>query len=280
MARDTQVALGAARASPVREEARAREEESPFASNFVTDKWVAFLASLLLPGFGQALSGSWSALPWFGVAVALAAGGQAADGHSPTVALLCWLSGLGLHFASAEHAKRRLEARSADSKLRYLRRTRCRRLSGRRIFLQIELDVPLAQSEAWRRVADVERFLCIDPFHTRVVVRGARPAAGVGLALEHRAFGARLWRVGRWLTWREGHGYAFSDLSRRNRQQGFPHVFFVDVAPLAAAGGVNAWSRVTMTVRGKWTAPIPSRVGMLWLRYVVAEHARLLGRAF
>jgi hypothetical protein len=93
--------------------------------------------------------------------------------------------------------------------------------------------------------------------------------------LEHAAFGFTSIRFGRLLRWDEGRGYAFSDLSARGPGRGFPHVFFVTVEP---GEGARTWLRVR--VRGRWTARwLPAVLRQWWLRYVCAEHARLLRAA-
>jgi hypothetical protein len=142
--------------------------------------------------------------------------------------------------------------------------------------LRLVLDVPRPAAEVWREISDLPRFLCIDPFHVRVVLYGPAPAAGVRMGLEHRAFGVALWRRGRLLRWEEGRGYAFSDLSLRGPERGFPHVFFLRIEE-AEEGSA---SRVAIDVRGKWTATwLPVTLGQWWLRYVMREHARLLRMA-
>jgi hypothetical protein len=127
---------------------------------------------------------------------------------------------------------------------------------------------------AWRRVSDLPAFLTIDPFHERVVLMRDAPAAGVDLVLWHNAFGRRFARFGRILSWREGCGYTFSDLSPRGPRHGFPHVFAVAVDPLP---GRAEQSRLTIAVRGKWTSPlVPAAIGRWWIWLVCREHARLL----
>lgn len=98
------------------------------------------------------------------------------------------------------------------------------------------------------------------------------------MLLEHRAFGLAFRRYGRLLRWIEGREYAFSDLSGRGAKQGFPHVFFVSVAPVSSAG--ERRSRLTVEIKGKWTSRwISGSVAQWWLRYVCREHARLLAAA-
>lgn len=245
------------------------------------DKWTAFLASLAAPGAGQLLCGSAWCLPWFLGAGALAVLSRMAAAWGTAGFACSWLALAIVGLASAEHAQR-LASLPRRPKQRGTRsRVRCFPPRGRSVKLRLELDIQRPAAEVWSKVADLPAFLCIDPFHTRVVFLEAPPAAGLQpkpglhLALEHEAFGIRFWRFGRLLHWREGCGYAFSDLSARGNGRGFPHVFFVSVAAAGAAA-----SRVRVEVRGKWTSRwIPVRWGAWWLRYVVHDHARLLRRA-
>ena len=80
------------------------------------------------------------------------------------------------------------------------------------------------------------------------------------------------WTAGRILTWHEGHSYSFSDLSLRGAQVGFPHVYEYRVISL----GIDC-SRLTVTVRGRWTAtwiPLPARRS--WLAFVMAQTRAIL----
>ena len=183
---------------------------------------------------------------------------------------------VALGLASAEHAKRLVEPTGPWQKSPGIQTTAAhRRPRGRSISLSIRLDVPRPADEIWRRVADLPAFLTIDPFHANVTLMRSSPAAGVDVVLEHRAFGISLRRYGRLLYWRVGRGYALSDLSARGANRGFPHVFFVSINATD-----DAHTRLTIDVRGKWTSPwIPVWLGMPWLRYVMAEHARLLRKA-
>lgn len=238
------------------------------------DRWAAFLLSLAVPGAGQLYARHWSCVAWFVPLVALSAGPALLGPLGPTVAAgLTFLAAALLGLASAEHAKRCLEPPAPGRGVPA--RIDCAPGRGRMVRLLIELEVPRPLAEVWAVVADLPRFACVDPFHSRVVVLGDALRPGVQLALEHQAFGLTFWRFGRLLTWRPGHGYAFSDLSAHGRRHGFPHVFFVSVLPAAADR-----TCLRIDVRGKWTAPVPLSVGRWWLLYVCQEHARLLRGLF
>jgi hypothetical protein len=245
------------------------------------DKWTAFYLSLLMPGAGQLYARRWSCLLWFlaiGLLTALTTRGGVQAG-----AVAAWGQFIGLALlgvASAEHAKRCRETtrlrRAAPAVHSHVR---CACLQNARVDLRIDLDVPRCPAAVWAVVKDLPRFACVDPFHQRVIVLGPDLKPGTQLVLEHCAFGIWFRRFGRLLSWKEGDGYAFSDISARGSGRGFPHAFFVSVA--AAGPGQLEQTRLTVRVRGKWTAHlIPLWIGQWWLRYVCSEHARLLRAAF
>lgn len=246
-----------------------------------SEKWTAFYLSLLAPGAGQLYARQWSCVPWFlatGLIATLAACGNAHAWSASPWGQFLGLAVLGL--ASAEHAKRCLEPRRRQRGAPSVRtRVRCDRSRGAVVDLQIEVDVPRPPAEVWAIVKDLPRFACVDPFHQRVIVLGPALKPGVELVLEHCAFGIRFRRFGRLLSWHEGRGYGFSDLSARGPGRGFPHAFFVTVTP--AGLGKAERTRLMLRVRGKWTARfVPLWLGQCWLRYVCSEHARLLRATF
>jgi hypothetical protein len=247
------------------------------------DRWTAFLLSLIVPGAGQLYVRHWSCVLWFVGAAGLSALMTWLASLTPIPALgLNVLSLAILGLASAEHAKRCLEPEGDG----VTSKVQCDFTGASTVRLRIEVEVPRPVAEVWGVVADFERFASVDPFHARVVLDGPQPRAGVGVALQHRAFGVTLWRAGRLLTWHEGRGYAFSDLSRRGIHTGFPHVFFVTVLPRQRWSDDSRSESTTITcvrieVRGKWTARwVPGWLRHGWLRYVCLEHARLLRALF
>ena len=239
------------------------------------DKWTAYWMSLCLPGTGQMMAGSPSCVPWF-VGVGLL-WSLVNTSDLPIAAPAAAISSVVLALLSAEHAKRLLEPSRATHAGRPKPRVRVnhREVGRTAVDLRIEMFLDRPADEVWSEMADFAKFACIDPFHERMIVQAAEVHPGVDLVLVHRIFGFRFLRFGRLLKWQEGRGYAFSDLSRRCPTRGFPHVFFFSVEPVG--DGRSDACRLTVTVRGKWTAlGVPRRVGMWWLRYVCYEHARLL----
>ena len=157
------------------------------------------------------------------------------------------------------------------------------------------LDVPLRASAVWGQMRDLRHFLTIDPLHRRVRIAGAAPPTrrgagvaedpgapgatgatgapipvGTALVIEHRLFGIGVNRRSRLLRWREGSGFAVSDLSSRGDHAGFPHVCIYEVVPLG-----DRSARLTIAARGRWTATwMPRWLVRLWLAWVMASTLR------
>jgi hypothetical protein len=149
-----------------------------------------------------------------------------------------------------------------------------------RVALCRAVDLPLPAAAVWRRMSDVRRFLTLDPLHVEAsfpdVPEGAAPRPPARLVLRHRLMGIGPDRVGRLLSWREGRGFAVSDLSKRGVRAGFPHICAYAVEPLSAAS-----SRLTVSVRGRWTATwVPRPLARLWLWWVLSETLVCVRREF
>jgi hypothetical protein len=139
----------------------------------------------------------------------------------------------------------------------------------REVHLVGTLLLPLAAPAVWGQMRSFTHFVGLDPFHGPIrTPDGSTPsAAGVPIILGHKFGPLRLDRVGRILRWREGCGYSFSDLSRGGRTTGFPHIFTYDLR-----GRGSSASRLTITIRGHWTARwMPASVIQLWLRWVLGH---------
>jgi hypothetical protein len=145
----------------------------------------------------------------------------------------------------------------------------------RKVVIEFHFDLTRTPEAIWPAMADLPHFLTIDPFHERIDLEEP-PRAGTRLVLIHAAFGWRFARVGTILKWRPLVGYAFSDLSVRDRRKGFPHVFDLRLTPLPA---VNQQPRTRLSVRvtGTWTSGlIPRWLAIQWLSYVSRDHARMI----
>jgi len=221
---------------------------------------------------------------WIAASIGLAwllARSSASDSGAFNPLALAVLGFVGL--LSAEHAKRLLENRqfgheSARKISRCLgRRVECLPAGRRGMNVLITLDLACLATELWPIIADLPRFLTIDPFHDRVTLQRLPAGKGVDLVLSHNAFGRRFLRFGRIIAWSEGQGYAFSDLSGRDPRAGFPHVFVVRIA--AKESNPNLCS-LNIRIRGRWTSRwVPALIGRIWVTWVCREHARLLGKA-
>jgi len=245
-------------------------------------KWTAFLLSACVPGAGQLAARSWTSLAWFSAAGVLAAGWAVAEqffGGSATWLLPLQIgAGMTLCLLSAEHAKRLLEGRREKGGSSVVATPVCHsQSSGRKVDIELSLDVARPTAEVWSLISDLPHFLTIDPFHDHITLMRDQPAIGVDLILSHNAFGRRFLRFGKIIAWREGSGYTFRDLSPRGPKHGFPHVFMIHLQPLATQDENRPLTRLTIHVRGRWTSRlVPVWLGRLWVWLVVREHARLL----
>jgi hypothetical protein len=242
-------------------------------------KWTSFYLSLAVPGAGQLWAKSaWCVAWWLGLILILSAWSWA-EAIEPQSLIPAGriISLIAISLLSAEHAKRLAEHPTWPRLPPVKANTRLAPRRGRDIGTSIELELAKSASEVWRQISDVRRFLVLDTFHDRVVLMRPQPAGGVDLALSHNAFGYKFLRFGRILYWREGQGYAFSDLSPRNPRQAFPHVFFIEIV---ADGNQPDVTHLRIIVRGKWTHRwIPITIGRWWVYYVSCDHARILQKA-
>ena len=232
------------------------------------DAWTAFLLSLIVPGAGQLWVRRWTCLVYFAIVAGLS-----------TLPFSFRLPAfLVLGVVSAERARRAVEigrltrlGKRVEVRSRVLDRSG----HGSGIDLVVEIDTARPSEEVWAMLADLPRFVTIDPMHDRVIVQGTELKPGVELTIEHMVFGLTFLRFGKLLTWRDGRGYSFSDLSPKGALGIFPHVFDFAVEPVEAGG-----SRLTVSIRGKWTSRwLPRRLALFWIGYVSREHARMLRAA-
>ena len=91
--------------------------------------------------------------------------------------------------------------------------------------MRTDIHFPVSMEQAWQTVSQVESFACIDFFHRKIRTL-ERPGEPPGrILIDHRFLGVQITRKGKIYGWREGSGYRFTDLSRRDRRCGFPHVY-------------------------------------------------------
>ena len=134
----------------------------------------------------------------------------------------------------------------------------------RRVTCTAAVELPLSAGAAWGQLRHLPTSATHDPFHARVTV-----GPGGSLVIEHRYVAFRTTRVGRVLWWREGIGFAFSDLNRRDPSAAFPHVLSYRLEPMGPAA-----CRLHVRVGGRWTLPGPRSVGHLWLWWVFGHVVR------
>ena len=241
-------------------------------------KWSAFWLSLLAPGSGQLLTGSATSLAWFAAAAIATVVFTPRELDSSKTWIYCLALPLwfGLCLTSAWHARGLLERQMPWPASHAARpKVNCRTGLGRAIKATIRVKTSLSPAELWRRVSDLQNFLVIDPFHESITLMRAVPAAGVDVVLHHDAFGKRFDRFGRILWWRQGEGFAVSDLSARDPLRGFPHVFTYRVET-----DNNQTATLSVEVTGRWTSRwIPTWLGRLWIQCVCRYHAKLLASA-
>ncbi len=152
-------------------------------------------------------------------------------------------------------------------------------IRGDVILLRTEIEIEQPHAAVWEQVRDLPRFGTIDPLHRRILILGPRLEQGVEIAILHGLLGVSFYRYGRILQWDEGKGYAFSDLSVRGFNTGFPHVFFIEVVPVR--GVDEPLTRLTIRIQGRWTASwMPMWLRRIWLTAICTIHRWLLRRAF
>jgi hypothetical protein len=130
---------------------------------------------------------------------------------------------------------------------------------------QAVLPIPLSANKVWGQLRDFHTFARQEFFHANIDVEGKLPRQGASIQITHRFFLFRVRRVGRICRWSEGVGYAFSDLSARNPQFGFPHIFSYRIHPLSPIT-----CNIEIRVSGKWTSTLlPRWLVWLWLRWIM-----------
>ena len=145
-----------------------------------------------------------------------------------------------------------------------------------RVRARAALVLPVSAGTAWGQIRDVRRFIAIDPLHVRVTIDCSRcergTMRGAELRIRHRLAGIGPERIGRILWWREGRGFAFSDLSARGRRVGFPHICGYELEPID-----GDTCKLVVTARGRWTARVvPRPLARLWIGWVLrATEARI-----
>lgn len=141
---------------------------------------------------------------------------------------------------------------------------------GGRVCCRAVFSLPMRASVAWGQLRDFRRFAAQDFFHAAVRVETGGVRQGARLRIDHRFGPFRVMRLGRILSWREGSGYSFSDLSAGGPRSGFPHVYRYRLS----ATGTNT-CELEVTIAGLWTARwLPHWAVSAWLRWVFSHIAQ------
>jgi hypothetical protein len=145
--------------------------------------------------------------------------------------------------------------------------------SGGRVHAEEVIDLPMPASAVWGQMRDLKRFLTLDPLHIDVRRTDADAPSDCeptsmrrcSLTIRHRLLGVGVDRRSRVLWWREGRGYAVSDLSTRGVRVGFPHVCKYEVERITPDR-----SRLRVSATGKWTAVwMPTWMIRAWMWWVM-----------
>jgi hypothetical protein len=136
-----------------------------------------------------------------------------------------------------------------------------------RVKLDAAIALPMSVPRLWGEIADLPRFAVHDFFHAHFELPQGRLEAGAPLVIRHSYLGITVHRVGRVLRYKPLVGYSFSDLSRRSKTVGFPHIFTYRIERIE-----QQQSRLRLEVRGRWTIMwLPRWLVRLWLWVVFLQ---------
>ena len=141
--------------------------------------------------------------------------------------------------------------------------------SNGQVRMRKDICLPVSMEQAWHVVSQVESFACIDFFHRRIrsLERPGEPPGRI--LIDHRFLGVQITREGKIYGWREGSGYRFTDLSRRDRRSGFPHVYRFSLR----REGTDRCS-LRIEINGRWTTGwMPRLLVIFWLRLIFTKIA-------
>lgn len=93
-----------------------------------------------------------------------------------------------------------------------------------RVVCSATLQLPLSAGKAWGQLRDFKSSATHDPFHAAITIEGGTPRSGARLTILHRHLLWQSTRAGEILRWKEGSGFAFSDLCQTDSSRAFPHV--------------------------------------------------------
>lgn len=127
-------------------------------------------------------------------------------------------------------------------------------------------------TEVWTVMQDLSRFISADPYHTRMTdAQGNKldhiPPRGTAIRTGHGISVTFFDRVGTMIRVVPNQAIAFTDLSKRGRHVGFPHVYKYELKPLG-----EQTCELRLTARGRWSARwMPRALVHAWLWWVMAQ---------
>lgn len=137
---------------------------------------------------------------------------------------------------------------------------------------QASVQLNASTDEIWAVMQRFNRFIAADPYHTRVTdAQGDRldtlPPCGTAIRLGHGIGLTWFDRVGTLLRIVPGKSIAFTDLSKRGRNIGFPHLYHYTLTPHN-----EQTCELTLAVRGRWSARWMPRADVrAWLAWVLIQ---------
>lgn len=127
-------------------------------------------------------------------------------------------------------------------------------------------------NEAWAVMQDLSRFISADPYHTRMTDEHGHkldhiPPRGTKIRTGHGISVTFFDRVGTMTRVVPNQTIAFTDLSKRGPNVGFPHVYKYELIPLS-----EHRCELKLTARGRWSARwMPRGLVHAWLWWVMAQ---------
>ncbi|MBX2852444.1 MAG: SRPBCC family protein [Phycisphaeraceae bacterium] len=134
----------------------------------------------------------------------------------------------------------------------------------------VRLDA--STDEIWAVMQRLSRFVAADPYHTHLAdAQGNRletmPPRGTAIRIGHGVGFNWFDRVGTITRVVPGQCFAFTDLSQREPNAGFPHIYKYMLIPI----GEDA-CELTLSVRGRWSARwLPRFAVRAWLGWVMIQ---------
>jgi len=147
------------------------------------------------------------------------------------------------------------------------------RLSPRwAVHAETSVRLNASTDEAWAVMQRFNAFIAADPYHTRMTdAEGNRldtlPPRGTALRIGHGIGFTWFERVGTLIRVKPGEAFAFTDLSARGRNTGFPHLYRYTLTPID-----DRACELKLTVRGRWSARwMPRAIVLAWLGWVMVQ---------